>query len=153
MAAAPSFVWLFGDPKLTGRSVLSTCVRRTRKGDRMRKTLWRVAAIAAAASIWLAPSSAAQSRRPEDLVDAFVAAWNSHDVNAFERLFAADADWVTTYDVRDDGRANILADLKETHEGWAKSSTIVSSKVSVRVLRPDVAVVHFNAALTPTLGG
>ena len=58
----------------------------------MRKTLWRVAAIAAAASIWLAPSSAAQSRRPEDLVDAFVAAWNSHDVNAFERLFAADAD-------------------------------------------------------------
>jgi len=119
----------------------------------MRKTLWRVAAIAAAASIWLAPSSAAQSRRPEDLVDAFVAAWNSHDVNAFERLFAADADWVTTYDVRDDGRANILADLKETHEGWAKSSTIVSSKVSVRVLRPDVAVVHFNAALTPTLGG
>ena len=59
-----------------------------------------------------------------------------------------DADWVTTYDTRADGRAKILADLKEAHQGFAKDSTAQVSKTVVRLLRPDVAVVHFNADMT-----
>jgi len=82
---------------------------------------------------------------PEALVDAFTKAWNSHNIQAFEPLFVQDADWVTTYDTRADGRAKILADLKEAHQGFAKDSTAVVSKTAVRLLRPDVAVVHFNA--------
>lgn len=73
-------------------------------------------------------------------------------MQAFERLFTEDADWVTTYDTRDDGRTNIVADLKEAHEGFAKDTSVKVSKVTVRHLRPDVAVVHFNADLS-VLGG
>jgi uncharacterized protein (TIGR02246 family) len=66
-------------------------------------------------------------------------------MKAFDGLFTEDADWVTTYDTRDEGRASIVGDLKKAHESWAKAATVVSSKISVRLLRPDVAVVHFNA--------
>jgi uncharacterized protein (TIGR02246 family) len=98
---------------------------------------------------WLvAPPSGAGPPGPESLVGAFASAWNSHSMPAFERLFTEDADWVTTYDTRDDGRAKIVADLKEAHEGFAKETTVVVRKTSVRLLRPDIAVVHFNAELT-----
>jgi uncharacterized protein (TIGR02246 family) len=85
---------------------------------------------------------------PESLVEAFASAWNSHSMHAFERLFTEDADWVTTYDTRVDGRAKIVADLKEAHEGFAKETTVAVSKTSVRLLSPDIAVIHYNADLT-----
>ena len=111
----------------------------------MLSSLWRAIAVGCVALVWFAARSSAQTMGPEGLVDAFVRAWNSHDMKAFERLFTEDADWVTTYDTRDEGRASIVADLRAAHESWAKTATVVSSKVSVRLLRPDVAIVHFNA--------
>ena len=97
---------------------------------------------------WVAAPIEAGPPGPEAVVEGFASAWNSHSIPAFERLFSEDADWVTTYDTRDDGRAKIIADLKEVHEGFAKETTVVVSKTAVRLLRSDVAVVHFNADLT-----
>jgi uncharacterized protein (TIGR02246 family) len=96
--------------------------------------------------VWPAPAGA-PIKGPETLVSQFASAWNSHSVTAFEQLFTDDADWVVTYDSLVDGRSKIVADLKETHQGWAKDTTVAVSKTVVRLVRPDVAVIHFNADL------
>jgi uncharacterized protein (TIGR02246 family) len=101
----------------------------------------------AAILIQVVPSGEAAPQGPEALVAGFANAWNSHSVTAFEQLFTDDADWVVTYDSLVDGRSKIVADLKETHQGWAKDTTVAVSKTLVRLVRPDVAVIHFNADL------
>jgi uncharacterized protein (TIGR02246 family) len=109
--------------------------------------------VVAATAMGMASGEArAQAARPEDLVDLFAKAWNAHSIAGFESLFTEDADWVTTFDSRADGRATILADLKEVHEGWAKESSVTISKTVVRLVSPDVAVVHYNAELNPGPG-
>jgi uncharacterized protein (TIGR02246 family) len=97
--------------------------------------------------VWVAPSGETPPQGPGTLVAQFASAWNSHSVSAFERLFTTDADWVVTYDSLVNGRSNIVADMKETHQGWAKDTTVAVSKAVVRLVRPDVAVIHFNADL------
>jgi uncharacterized protein (TIGR02246 family) len=93
-------------------------------------------------------SAGAAPSGPEALPASFASAWNSHSAQAFEKLFTEDADLVAVYDTRDDGRSKIVSDLKDTHEGWAKDTTVTVSKMVVRLVRPDVAVIHFNAELT-----
>jgi uncharacterized protein (TIGR02246 family) len=88
------------------------------------------------------------SEAPDALIDAFVRAWNSHDMEAFARLFTVDATWAPTFDVRDEGREAIVADLRRAHENWAKTSTLTASKTAVKLLRPDVATVQFNVSVT-----
>ena len=44
-------------------------------------------------SVLFAATSAAQSATPVAVVDDFLKAWNSHDANAFDRLFTEDAIW------------------------------------------------------------
>jgi hypothetical protein len=44
---------------------------------------------------WTAGSASGQTSAAGALADAFVDAWNTHDVRAFGRLYADDADWVT----------------------------------------------------------
>jgi uncharacterized protein (TIGR02246 family) len=102
----------------------------------------------AAILISAVPSGEAAPQGPEALVAGFANALNSHNASAFAQLFTDDADLVTTYDVRADGRSKIVADLEEIHQGgWAKDTTVAVSKTVVRLLRPDVAVIHFNADL------
>jgi uncharacterized protein (TIGR02246 family) len=86
------------------------------------------------------------------LVERFVAAWNSHDLAAFERLFTSEATWVTTFDTRDEGREAVLKDFRVAHQGWAKSSSVAASDALVTNPRPDVAIVQFNLMMTPSVG-
>ena len=51
-------------------------------------------------SALFAATSAAQSATPVAVVDDFLKAWNSHDANAFDRLFTEDALWVPVADTR-----------------------------------------------------
>jgi uncharacterized protein (TIGR02246 family) len=78
-------------------------------------------------------SSSAQSASPEGLVDDIVEAWNSHNGEAFGRLFAEDAVLISRGEVVVEGRANIV-------KAW-KTSTIVLSAKTVRKLRSDAALV------------
>ena len=105
---------------------------------------WRAGASLLAPS----PVTAALPAGPGGLIERFVEAWNSHDPKAFEALFTADATWVATFDSRLEGRDAIVADLRTAHESWAKASTVVASKPLVKSLRPDVATVQFNLAMT-----
>jgi uncharacterized protein (TIGR02246 family) len=108
--------------------------------------------VLASISAFMGGGSAALAAAPvataESLVERFVAAWNSHDLAAFEKLFTSEATWVATFDVRDEGREAVLTDFRGAHEGWAKSSSVAASDALVTQLRPEVAIVQFNLMMT-----
>jgi uncharacterized protein (TIGR02246 family) len=93
-----------------------------------------------------ARSTAAQKDASDavGLVSGFVNAWNNHDVKAFGRLFADDADWVMAAGVRMRGRAAIEAALEREHTTWARTTIIAASEPLVRRWSADSAVVLFN---------
>jgi uncharacterized protein (TIGR02246 family) len=119
----------------------------------MRTLLWSVLAVGSAFMSGAAPANAAAPvATAESLVERFVAAWNSHDLAAFEKLFTSEATWVATFDARQEGREAVLKGFRIAHEGWAKSSSIAASDALVTNLRRDVAIVQFNAMMTPGQG-
>lgn len=109
-------------------------------------------AAAVVATFVLAPACFAQSATPEAVADQFAAAWNAHELAAFERIFTEDARFIPTYDVVNEGGANVAAYIYKAHEGWARDTTLTTSKVSVQQLRRDTAVVHFNVSVNAPAG-
>jgi uncharacterized protein (TIGR02246 family) len=75
-------------------------------------------------------------------VERFVSAWNEHDMRALSRLFADDADFVNVVGIWWKSRREIEAAHVATHQTLFKSSTLSGQVASVKLLRPDVAVVH-----------
>jgi hypothetical protein len=74
-------------------------------------------------SVFILLSSAAAStarRSPESLADDFVAAWDSHDVKAFDRLFRNDAIWIPVAEVIDEGAVPTLSRTKHMLRGLKK---------------------------------
>ena len=81
------------------------------------------------------------------LADRFVAAWNAHDLRAFEALYAPDAVWVPVAEERTRGRAAIIAEFAKIHNGtgWAVRTTIAEKETpEVHQVTPDVATVFFH---------
>lgn len=110
-----------------------------------------IGAAVIAAFLFVAPCFA-QSVTPEGIADQFARAWSTHDKAAFDRIFAEDAHFIPTYDMMNEGRANVVADIYKAHEGWARETILTTSKVSVQQLGPDTAVVHFNVSVNAPAG-
>lgn len=93
-------------------------------------------------------------------VEGFASAWNHHDMDAFGKLFASDAEFVNVTGVIMKGRERI-----QMHHAWAhatipestqvpgtlarnygifKNSTMNFDTVDVRLLCKDVALAHVN---------
>lgn len=87
--------------------------------------------------------SQAQSSDVDAVVERFVRAWNEHDMDAFGRLFAVDADWVTASGVHVTGRDRIQAYLAQEHATWAKTTTMKATDTRVRRISGDMAAVFF----------
>ncbi len=126
----------------------------------MRKSLKLVAIVALFACL-SATCVLAEPERPEGVrtaVEAFATAWNHHDMDAFGKVFAPDADFVNVTGVLMMGRQDI-----QMHHAWAhgaipkttevpgtlaanygifKNSTMKFDTVDVRFLRRDVALAH-----------
>jgi uncharacterized protein (TIGR02246 family) len=100
-------------------------------------------ALALLAALWFPSIGVTQSQDPQALARAFAAAWNAHDADAFAKLFAADADWVTAPGSRLKGRTAIRDFLAREHETWARATRMTAANIVVRLLAPDVAVVLF----------
>lgn len=101
-----------------------------------------------------APTDEASVR---NVVAGFATAWNNHDMDAFGKLFAPDADFVNVGGSMMKGRQDI-----QTHHAWShgtvpestfpnanpahygifKHSTMKFNQVDVRSLRTDVVVAH-----------
>jgi uncharacterized protein (TIGR02246 family) len=85
----------------------------------------------------------ARSSETDAVVEGFVRAWNAHDMEAFGRLFAADADWVTASGVHMIGRDDIQAYLTQEHATWAKTTTMTATGTRLRRISEDIAIIFF----------
>jgi uncharacterized protein (TIGR02246 family) len=77
--------------------------------------------------------------------NAFVDAWNRHDMTAFRDLFSPDAQFVNVIAMYLDGREAIYDHHAPSHQsGWMRHSTITTTIRRVQVFSPMAGVVHMH---------
>ena len=101
------------------------------------------------------------ARDVRNIVAEFAITWNHHDLDAFGKLFALDADFVNVGGVLWAGRQSIQAQHAYSHGvipadspgfseedrryyGIFKNSTLKFDQLNVRFLRKEAAVAHVN---------
>lgn len=126
---------------------------------RMTRASSLLAALGFVTVMWVTCVLAAPSdlKNVQDVVAAFATAWNHHDMDAFGKLFAPDAEFVNVAGDRWVGRKEIqlrhayshgtipqssVTDDDPAYYGIFKNSTITLVHIDVRFLRQDVAVAH-----------
>ena len=96
-------------------------------------------------SVTLASASVAVGTQINDeagvsaIVHGFEDAWNRHDMDAFAKLFASDADFVNVIGMRWVGRDAIKQHHAASHATIFRTSTLKIGDTTVRFLKPDVA--------------
>jgi ketosteroid isomerase-like protein len=112
-----------------------------------------LAALTFAACVYAAPNDEEDVR---GVVSGFAETWNHHDMEAFGKLFAPDADFVNVAADWWKGRQTIQREHAYSHGtipvgtpgeppqyyGIFKTSTMRLTQIDVRFLRKDVAVAH-----------
>jgi uncharacterized protein (TIGR02246 family) len=95
-----------------------------------------------------ASNALAQSKADRDAVNRlpqeFCNAYNKHDGHALAKIMADDVDFVTVATIYLHGRADFEAFHVRLLSGRFKDSTITVLKTTTRLLRPDMAVVHWS---------
>jgi uncharacterized protein (TIGR02246 family) len=76
------------------------------------------------------------------VIAATTEAFSRHDAKAFTRFYTPDAELVTVRGERMNGTAEIEKGLARIFATRAKGATLRTLDVSVRFIRPDVAVAH-----------
>lgn len=84
----------------------------------------------------------------QQLVSAFVGAWNKHDVHAFAQTFAEDADFTNIRGVGAHGRTAIEQFHAPVFATIFKQSHQTATDISIRFLSPDVASVDVRWEMT-----
>jgi ketosteroid isomerase-like protein len=94
-----------------------------------------------------------------NVVTGFATTWNHHDLDAFGKLFAPDANFVNVAGLLWTGRESIQAHIAYSHGaipadspgfssgdqryyGIFKNSTLKFDQIDIRLLRKDVAIAH-----------
>lgn len=76
------------------------------------------------------------------ICDAFVAAWNAHDMAAFGALFHANATFVNRFGAYWRGRDRIVAEHAAIHRTVYSDMRLETVRVDVDALGDSIAVVH-----------
>ena len=76
------------------------------------------------------------------LAAGFTAAWNAHDMDAFGKLFADDAEFVNVAGMWWRGRREIQGAHKHTHATFFRESVLSGQVASIKFLSPDVGLLH-----------
>jgi uncharacterized protein (TIGR02246 family) len=77
------------------------------------------------------------------LANAFVTAWNAHDMDpGLRRLVTDDVDWVNVDGGWGHGIEPIVSGHKRVHETKFRESVMTLQDVQVALVKPDVAIVH-----------
>ena len=82
-----------------------------------------------------------------EIVAAFTAAWNRHDMDAFAALFHEDATFVNIRGTLWKGRDAIRDVHKQIHSTFYRTSQVNQEVEDVRLLAPSVALGHVRAEL------
>jgi uncharacterized protein (TIGR02246 family) len=98
------------------------------------------------------PSRSTAPAAAKAVAVAFVDDWNRHDMKSFANLFVEDADFVNVIGLWWHGRAEIHKAHEAIHATRMKNSKLVAIETAVRVVRPDVAVVHVRWQLSGDTG-
>lgn len=112
------------------------------------------AILAVLAGVLLFPRvlSPAGAGGPQALVAGFVHAWNDHDAKALARLFSEDGDYVTVHGNWWKGRTWIRTGFERALATRLKTTLMVETNTTVRMVRPDVAVMRFEWEVSGELG-
>jgi uncharacterized protein (TIGR02246 family) len=114
-------------------------------------------AAAVLASLFLAPSVAAQGT-PQDeqairrVIVEMTEGFNQHDARASTRMYTTDADLITVRGERFRGTAEFEKGLASIFATRAREATHRTLNVSVRFIRPDVALAHVTNELSGLIG-
>ena len=85
---------------------------------------------------------------PADIPARFQSAWNAHDMEAFGRLFHADATFVNRFGTYWRGVELIVAGHARIHASVYSDSTLRNDPPDVDAISADAAVLHFYSRLT-----
>jgi uncharacterized protein (TIGR02246 family) len=80
---------------------------------------------------------------PADVVRRFQEAWNTHDMEAFGRLFHADATFVNRFATYWRGVDQIVAGHVGIHTSIYRDSTLAIEAPDVDPIADDAAILHF----------
>ena len=89
-----------------------------------------------------------QMTQPEDAVQAFQSAWNSHDMASFATLFDADATFVNRFGHYVRGVDAIVDLHAPIHATIYRDSRLDNELIDTVAIGGDVAIVHFWSRLT-----
>ncbi|MDB5972084.1 MAG: hypothetical protein JWQ90_4534 [Hydrocarboniphaga sp.] len=84
-----------------------------------------------------------QSTGPEGITRRFQQAWNAHDMEAFGRLFHADATFVSRFATYWRGVDQIVAGHAGIHASIYRDSTLAIDMPDVDPISDDAAILHF----------
>lgn len=93
-----------------------------------------------------------QMRQPEDVLRAFQAAWNSHDMESLGALFHEDATFVNRFGHYVRGVEAIIKLHAPIHATIYSDSTLENELIDVVAIGDDAAVMHFWSRLTVGAG-
>ena len=99
-----------------------------------------------------APPARPEAEGIRKVVDAFVDAWNQHDVHAFAAAFAEDADFTNVRGVGAHGRAAVEEFHAPVFATVFKSSHQTAKNIQIRFLAPDLASVDVRWEMTGAVG-
>ena len=76
------------------------------------------------------------------VINAFIDAWNRHDMKMLSALFSEDADFVDVFGNWFEERTAIEKALTQRHATVFQNSRFTEKRVEVRFHRPDLAIAH-----------
>ena len=89
---------------------------------------------------------------PADVPALFVRAWNARNADALASLFDGDAEFVNGTGLCWHGREAIRKGHAARLQGAADSSMLAAGETNVKLLLPEVAVVHARMTLSGAVG-
>lgn len=99
-----------------------------------------VFACVAVSHLAVAADSATDEKAIRQVVKDYETLWNKHDMSTFGNLFTDDAEWVNVVGHVWRGKADIVKVHRIVHEGNFKNRNMQFDNMTVRFIRPDVAV-------------
>ena len=91
--------------------------------------------------------AAAAEKEIKARADEFSAAWKKHDAALVAGFYAKDGQLVTAQGQSYDGREKIEEVLKDAFDGALKDTTFKWNVEKVKLVKPDVAVVDYDAEI------
>ncbi len=106
----------------------------------MRLLVLALALLALVAPVRAQAPQASDTSRVRDVVAAYGAAWNAHDMDALAATFADDAHWVNIVGMWWRGKAAVVAAHAAYHDTMFRDVPFTPGAVDVREVAPGVAV-------------